>query len=289
MAVYVTPHSMSHGWLDLGFESKEAADEAAAVRIVVDLPEGQWVIKTKRTRWTKSNQIFLTFGFLPTMVKRDILEQHLKDGLAVYSEIQSFEMQRFTLMPHLCTGKAIAVLIPTEEIVKDLTQIPHSIFIDIAGHTTDPFWVTVDSAPPICTHCDAFSNKAHACPTKEGVTFQEHPLAAMASGEAHYEPTANTKEAFPWGAQGCYLLVKPISPQERKKANQARRAAAKEAAKATTAIPLSQRQEDMETFAVEATWESINQSDWEAHAEWATQSEDPMGDLISPNRYTQAQ
>ncbi|KAI0241315.1 hypothetical protein L0F63_006072, partial [Massospora cicadina] len=113
----------------------------------------------------------------------------------------------------------------------DLTQIPHSTFIDIAGHTTHPFWVTVDSAPPICTHCDMFGHKAHACPIKEGVTFQEHPSAAMASGEAHYEPTASTKEAFPWGAQGCYLLVKPISPQERKKAKQACRTAAKEAAK----------------------------------------------------------
>ncbi|KAI0225179.1 hypothetical protein L0F63_003924 [Massospora cicadina] len=153
-------------------------------------------------------------------------------------------MQRFMLMPHLCTGKAIAVLTPTEEIAKDLTQILHSTFIDISGHTTHLFWVT------------------------EGVTFQEHPSVAMTSGEAHYEPTVSTKEAFPWGAQGCYLLVKPISPQEWKKAKQACRAAAKEASKATTAIPHSQCQEDMETFVAEATQKSINQSDWEAHAEW---------------------
>ncbi|KAI0244642.1 hypothetical protein L0F63_005322 [Massospora cicadina] len=259
-----TPHSqhLSHRWnMESSFKNKEAADKAAAVRIVINLPEGQWVIKTKRTRWTKSNQIFLTFDFLPTTVKRAILEQYLKAGLTIYGEIQSFEMQHFTLMPHLCTGKAIAVLTPTEEIVKDLTQIPHSTLINIEGHTTHLFRVTMDSAPPICTHCDAFSHKALACPTKEGITFQEHPLVAMTNGEAHYEPTTSTKEAFPWGAQGCYLQVKPVSPQEQKKAKQACRAAAKEAAKVASAIPHSQCQEDIKTVMAEATCESLNRSD----------------------------
>ncbi|KAI0225607.1 hypothetical protein L0F63_007425, partial [Massospora cicadina] len=171
------PHQERADDLSIMFQEEATAEEAAKDEPPDPPPLSPW--RDKRLP-------------LPTL-----LEHHLMVGLKAYGELHPFEMQRFTLMLDLCTGKESHSFCITEIMQNEI--LPDT----------------------------------------------------MGSAYSHYTLAIVTDTAFLWGAQECYIPVKPVSPQECKKAKQAHRAAAKVAATDASMIPPAQTQDGIKSIAAE--------------------------------------
>ncbi|KAI0225446.1 hypothetical protein L0F63_001138, partial [Massospora cicadina] len=125
-AVYVATNNLGYGWINIGFEIADEADATAKVCVEIALPKGKKIVCTAHTRWNKEKTLFISFNSLPTNLPYKVIEEELHKGLVAYGEIQQLKIQRFHLMPNLCTGKAIAVINTFPEVEEDLSRIPHT-------------------------------------------------------------------------------------------------------------------------------------------------------------------
>lgn len=178
---------LNKGYFDLGFKTKEEADEAAKVTLVV---EGRPVFTT-RTRLPGDETLFISFDLLPTDVAREETCENLIMGLASYGEVRQFEMEVDKYLPQCARQKAFAVIIPNEDVKSDIQVIPRqAYFHGLDGRT---FKITPEGAPPVCSKCKDLGHTPRQCDNLG------HPSEEMDGQPWDYNNPSHPMHPIEWG------------------------------------------------------------------------------------------
>lgn len=208
-------------FFDLGFETKEEADEAATLtlRAKVTSPNGKTqevIIPTTRTRYNLDESLFISFDGLPMDMKREKVKKSLLEGLEKYGEIVQFELLKNPYMPHLTTSKAMAMIKPNKKTLANLNCIPRRAYVrKDNGETSVEFRVFPKKTPPMCAKCNALGHREALCPTTvEGIQAADMAEKAQQGPDGQVDASI----AMEWGSQAEYCVVKPRRSEPKKKA-----------------------------------------------------------------------
>lgn len=209
------------GTIDVGFKTKDDADEASTNDFIVKLGGIDQHIATTRTRYHADEHTFIAFEGLPMDVEREEIQLALEEGLASYGEIIQLEYQECHLVKGMAMPKAIALIKSKPEVTKNISLIPRYAFFKIGNEATSTFKVFPEAAPPICQKCERVGHRATACPTTvEGLLRCEEDF----SMDDDIENIATS--AFMWGAHTTIKVIDPVTQKERKLAAEALKKAA---------------------------------------------------------------
>lgn len=242
-AVFIDPKYL-RGIIDLGFQCKEDADEAAKIPLMIKSSGVPTRVATTRTRYSGDSELFITFEDLPTSEKKENIVQGIQEGLKEYGEIVQLEFQT-PYKTKLACRKAIALIRPSPEVSEDMTLIPRRAFLQLSnpdgsGRASRTFKIYPERAPPICTVCSNLGHRAEACPT----TVEGLDRASDDTMEDMEDDSALA--TYRWGETTAYKIVEPVSNQERREANialkKAERLRKEEEARATKAAKLEAAQ-----------------------------------------------
>ena len=204
------------GFIDIGFKSADEADKAALAIIQV---QGQ-PLDITRTRHNEDENLYISFSKLPTDMSRNELTARLKVGLASYGKILKFEMEEDAFMPHLAMSRAIAIIAPKPDVRDNISIIPRNAFFYVGeeGDISREFKITPEDAPKICNFCDCVGHVAAACPqTVEGLDLLLNEVEDVNMGEGDI----STALSYPWGEFSDYVVVDPVTQQQKKEAKKA--------------------------------------------------------------------
>lgn len=204
------------GFIDIGFKSDEDADKAALAIIQI---QGN-TLDITRTRYKDDENLYISLANLPNNMDRNELIARLKVGLCNYGKVLKFEMEEDELLPHLAMTRAIAIIAPNKDVSEDLTLIPRQTFIYDNNKVPSRFFkVTPEDAPKICSHCECIGHIAIACPkTVAGLNLlMSSEDEEMDTGDQ----ISSTAMPYPWGEYAEYVLVDPVSKEQKKEAKKA--------------------------------------------------------------------
>lgn len=213
------------GFIDLGFQTKDEADDAALVQLIIKNQK----IPVIRTRYSGDQNIFITIDQIPTNYPRKWIIQQLESGLSGYGEVLQFEMQTDDVLPNLAMSKAIAIIAPNEEVRKDKDLIPRRAhLIDSEDKCTETFRIYPEDATPVCSHCDSVGHRIKSCPfTVEGLQRQLEDTTEDISdkdnpenGEEFDEKVEGGSFSYEWGHLSSYLIIDGVTNRERKQAKE---------------------------------------------------------------------